>query len=67
MEGIDDLSPRERDVLSRAADGLTNKQIAVELCISAETVKSHLASVLRKLEAPNRAKAAAMFGHDRPD
>lgn len=43
------LTPRERQVAWRAARGQTNRQIARALVLSPETVKSHVASVLRKL------------------
>ncbi|MBC7644549.1 MAG: helix-turn-helix transcriptional regulator, partial [Thermoleophilia bacterium] len=51
---------RERDVLRGMADGLANKEIAGELNISAETVKVHVASVLRKTGAANRTDAVAI-------
>lgn len=55
----DDLSPREMDVLRRLARGLTNRQIAAELVVGEETVKSHVASILSKLGLENRAQVAA--------
>ena len=45
-----DLSPREREVLERAAFGRSNGQIAAELGVTVNTVKFHLASIFRKLE-----------------
>ena len=44
-----DLSPREREVLERAAFGRSNGQIAAELGVTVNTVKFHLASIFRKL------------------
>jgi DNA-binding NarL/FixJ family response regulator len=55
--GADDLTAREREVLRRVALGHTNKQIAAELFISEETVKTHIGKVLAKLDAENRAQA----------
>jgi DNA-binding NarL/FixJ family response regulator len=46
---LEQLTPRERDVLSRIARGLTNKAIAAELGISRRTVEAHRESLMRKL------------------
>jgi LuxR family maltose regulon positive regulatory protein len=54
------LSPREREVLSLLAAGLTNREIAATLSISPETVKKHTAAIYGKLGASNRTEAAAM-------
>jgi DNA-binding NarL/FixJ family response regulator len=53
------VTPRERDVLQLLAEGLTNRQIAERLVISEHTVHRHVTNVLRKLELPSRAAAAA--------
>jgi two-component system, NarL family, response regulator LiaR len=53
----DDLTTREVEVLRRLALGLSNKEIADALCISEETVKSHVGHVLSKLQVENRAQA----------
>jgi len=52
-----ELSPRERDVLRLMALGSTNRQIALRLHLSPDTVKQHTSSVYRKLDARNRAAA----------
>ena len=51
------LTAREVDVLRLLAQGLTNKQIAGRLHISATTVRSHVSSILAKLHAANRTQA----------
>ena len=56
------LSRREREVLRLIADGQSNKQIAQSLGITERTVKFHVASVLNKLGAENRAQAVALAG-----
>ena len=53
------LSVREREVLSLLAAGLTNREIAETLVISAETVKKHTGSIYGKLGVNNRTEAAA--------
>lgn len=53
------LSPREMDVLTLIADGLSNKEIAARLNVSANTVKTHVARVLEKLEVRRRTAALA--------
>ncbi len=50
------LSRRERDVASAVALGRTNEEVAAALCISVNTVQTHLKSVYRKLEVRNRAE-----------
>jgi len=52
------LSPRERDVLEHIAQGRTNRQIAGELGIGEQTVKSHVSAVLAKLDLDDRVQAA---------
>jgi DNA-binding CsgD family transcriptional regulator len=54
------LSHREREVLARVAAGRTNKAIAEELYVSPNTVKSHVASLLRKLNVHTRAQLATI-------
>jgi DNA-binding NarL/FixJ family response regulator len=54
------LSPREIEVLRYAAQGNANKRIAVIMRLSEETVKSHVASVLAKLQARDRSHAIAI-------
>jgi len=53
----DELTPRETDVLRLIASGNANKQIADQLSIGEGTVKSHVANILSKLGANDRAHA----------
>lgn len=53
-----DLTQRELDVLQGIVDGLTNQGIAVKLGISKTTVRSHVSSILAKLDVSNRTQAA---------
>ncbi len=52
------LTPRETSVLQLVARGRTNKEIAKELHISEETVKTHVRNILAKLNLPSRTQAA---------
>lgn len=52
------LTEREEQVLVRVARGKTNTEIADELYISLSTVKSHIASLMAKLDARNRVEVA---------
>lgn len=50
----DELSPREREVVQRAAEGLTNREIAEELFLSHRTAEYHLGNAMRKLGVSSR-------------
>jgi DNA-binding NarL/FixJ family response regulator len=52
------LTPREAEIVTLIDAGLSNKEIARALSIALPTVKNHVHSVLRKLEAPHRFDAA---------
>ena len=58
---LDQLSPRELEVLTTLARGRSNREIARALEISEETVKAHVSSILAKLQLADRTQAA-IFG-----
>jgi len=53
------LTPRQLEILQLIASGHSTAVIAQRLCLSPETVRWHVKSILRKLRAKNRAEAAA--------
>ena len=59
-ENVPRLTPREREVLLWAMEGKSNWEISVILGISQESIKGHIANILRKLDASNRAHAVAI-------
>jgi len=65
-KAVSRLTRREREVTELIADGLGNKEIAVRLNIAADTVKSHVHSILEKLALRSRLQIAA-FAHTQPD
>jgi DNA-binding NarL/FixJ family response regulator len=52
------LTQREKEILEAILDGQSNREISDSLCISIETVKSHIKSIYQKLQARNRVEAA---------
>lgn len=56
--GLEQLTPREQEVLAGLGRGLTNKQLADELVVSEKTVKTHVSRVLMKLGLTDRTQAA---------
>ncbi|MBK6662008.1 MAG: helix-turn-helix transcriptional regulator [Thermoflexaceae bacterium] len=57
---LERLTDREREVCAAIAEGFTNREIADLLFVSPDTVKSHVASILGKLEVNSRGEAARM-------
>ncbi|MFA5315886.1 MAG: response regulator transcription factor [Dehalococcoidales bacterium] len=57
------LTPRELEILSYVAQGYMNKQVAYKLSISEQTIKNHITSILRKLDANDRTQAVVMAMH----
>lgn len=52
-----DLTDREREVLALIAQGLSNSDIAAQLCVSGKTVSNHISSIFNKLQVADRAQA----------
>ena len=57
---VQDLSPRQRDILESITRGLNNNQIAVQYDISPESVKTHIEKIFEKIGAANRSEAVAI-------
>jgi DNA-binding NarL/FixJ family response regulator len=57
---ISPITPREMEILNYMAQGLLNKQIANKLGISEQTIKNHVTSILRKLNANARTEAVVL-------
>ncbi len=54
-------TPRERELMMLIARGLQNKNIAYELKISENTVRAHIANIIRKYRLQNRTQIAIIF------
>jgi NarL family two-component system response regulator LiaR len=61
------LSPREREVLRLIARGRSNREIARDLRIGEQTVKTHVSSILTKLALQDRVQAAIFALHHQVD
>jgi DNA-binding NarL/FixJ family response regulator len=59
-EQLDELTPREREVMGLVAGGLSNEEIAAHLVISRATAKTHVSRALYKLQARNRAQLVTL-------
>ena len=60
LPGLDELTPREQDILRLVGRGLSNLEIADELIISMPTVKTHLRHILQKLQLRDRVQAVVV-------
>ncbi len=58
--GVNDLTPREMQVLRLLGEGLSNRSIAVRLEVHERTIKYHVGAILAKLEAENRTQAVML-------
>ncbi len=57
---LEELTPRERDVLDRIAEGLNNTEIARSLKLSAKTVRNHISHIFDKLDVKHRYQAIVL-------
>ena len=64
MTDHDRLTDREKQILRLLCDGLTNRQIASEMSVSSEVVKSGLKRIFRKIDVRNRTQAAVLVAQD---
>jgi DNA-binding NarL/FixJ family response regulator len=53
------FSPRQLEVLRLLLDGCTNRDIGEQLCLGEETIKTHVANIMRSFNAKTRTQAAA--------
>ena len=60
-DAVDRLTTREVDVLRLLAEGLSDREIATALTISARTVETHVSSIIHKLGVRNRTEAASRY------
>ena len=61
VEGLTILTDREREILACAAAGRSNKDIADQLCLSLDTVKTHLHHIYQKLKVSGRVEAVLLY------
>ena len=66
LTGLDSLTASERRIAELAGQGLTNREIAQTLFVTARTVEGHLTSVFRKLDVDSRDKLPAALASDAP-
>ncbi len=63
---LDELTPREEEVVELISEGCTNQEIADRLIIECGTVKNHVHNILKKLEVSSRHEAASLFKMQTP-
>jgi NarL family two-component system response regulator LiaR len=62
---LDELTEREREVLTYVAQGMSNAEIAAQLIIGERTVKTHVSNILSKLHLQDRTQAALLALRER--
>lgn len=63
---IEKLNHREGEILTLVAQGLSNKEIGAQLCLSDKTVRHYMTNVFQKLNVRNRVKAAMVASRSGP-
>lgn len=63
IQGFDELTDREKEILELLAQGLLYKEIADKKFISIDTVKKHVGNIYRKLHVNNKVEAINKFNH----
>ncbi len=58
---VDHLTPRQNDILSKLAEGKSNREIAGELDLTEGTVKQHVHAIYRALQVANRVEAVNLY------
>jgi DNA-binding CsgD family transcriptional regulator len=66
LTGLEALTASERRIAELAAEGLTNREIAQTLFITARTVEGHLTNVFHKLDVKTRTELPAALGTTTP-
>ena len=66
LTGLDSLTASERRIAELASQGLTNREIAQTLFVTARTVEGHLTSVFRKLQLDSRNELPAVLAEETP-
>jgi two-component system, NarL family, nitrate/nitrite response regulator NarL len=61
---FDDLSPREREIVNRIAEGQSTRQMSFAMDITVDTVRTYVRNALAKLGAHSRLQLAALVSHD---
>ena len=64
VSGVNSLTASERRIAELASQGLTNREIAQTLFVTARTVEGHLTSIFRKLQLNSRNELAAALAGD---
>ena len=66
LTGLDSLTASERRIAELASEGLSNREIAQMLFVTARTVEGHLTSVFRKLRLDSRNELPAVLAEETP-